>query len=370
MLEPSGSMTLTSEPPSGGGGDCPTLPARSLSTTFLARSLSTPRSDPLRVHPLNPYRGKRALYRSAAEVDVTLEAVDAAGVELVGLWRRKIPGTGVILAIHHRVGRPPVMYWRASSSTFGHRRELAFDGPELGSIRRHLSDQGLSILVGFEWRRIALNARHQALRSEQSLWSSWAGAQAELEAALPTSARPGIGPGSAPPDRIRSRLAPLGDPRSSPFRGKRAFFRELSQAHDDLARADRHCLQLVRNWDALGLHADLSLALESDRPLRWRVRAGGPTRARRLDFFSPAIDTIRRSLDPSSQCALLAAEFIRLSTVTRRKIARAYIDTFESAAERARALETFAPEGLRTPLTRDSKELLRFPRARPLPKDG
>ena len=103
----------------------------------------------------NPFKGKRAFFRAAAEAKADLEKYKQRTERLIESWKQHGGSSGISL---HAEPRNHRIRWRATMKQFNHQRMLDFDSEEIVEIRSMLSVEALTLLLGFEHRRLTLNA--------------------------------------------------------------------------------------------------------------------------------------------------------------------------------------------------------------------
>ena len=313
--------------------------------------------------PFYPLEGKRAGVRALLVCRAAVAENERVTHELVALWRRHVFKHGLMLSVVRPASeaagkaRPgayfpaPHIVWRdvpdGSATPSG---PLAFDGPEMNGLAERLDDETLAVLLGFEWRRLLLVARQRYLCGELTAWEHWFERLQALEAAVPLPVRRSDSGPLIDPVTVSAGLSQLGDPRSSPFRGKRPFLRAYHESVDELEAICASQKRLVAFWTSLAVPVAASLSFHRGKVLRWRLskKEGGS----RVAFFDDAIQALFAALEPAAQCAMLAAEYRRSLLEAKRAAMTARVRAHESVRTEVNALEDMAPPALRSTLVR------------------
>jgi len=136
---------------------------------------------------ISPFRGKRGLFREADKAEQEIDRLAALVDNIMESWKKHGADCGITLQIEPRSKK---LRWRATVKHFKHQKNIEFDGEEMRQIRDGLSEAALTMLIGFEHRRLVLNMKLVVARVSLTEHRNYVAKAKALEDCAPESLKP------------------------------------------------------------------------------------------------------------------------------------------------------------------------------------
>lgn len=128
-----------------------------------------------------PFKGKRVSLRDLDDLIAECQHLDRQMAALIERWtEHKIPGISLVI---HKQGSP-TLRWRLSAKVYGKQRYAELFGDESPLDLRELTQETVHLLLGYENRRLLLNAKARAARTARDAFQTYCDRVRELESYL------------------------------------------------------------------------------------------------------------------------------------------------------------------------------------------